>query len=228
MPRTTITTRKIVNYNLLDNGEFESVPTFVGVQTSAQRWIDGTVGGSTTNDLYKWGVLNSGGTISCQFDPDIKYSGTNSLKISGVSAGSYIQVHRRISSTEATIRKYGTPVLPSTSYTLTYWMKTELVSGDAATGASLAISQRNAANTQTASSTGTIRKITTDWTQYTITFTTHANTRFIDIALQVLGNAGAATLIMNAWFDEIVLKPTTGTVRTTAGTRSTAGTRVAA
>ena len=56
---------------------------------------------------------------------------------------------------------------------------------------------------------GTYVKTTTDWTLYTVTFTTAANTVYLAFDHRVYGHQGAATLIMDAWFDDIYLAPTT-------------------
>lgn len=50
---------------------------------------------------------------------------------------------------------------------------------------------------------------TTDWTFYTTTFTTGATTSYIVFDHRVYGHQGAATLIMDAWFDDIYLAKTT-------------------
>jgi hypothetical protein len=92
-------------------------------------------------------------------------------------------------------------------------MKTSLGSGDATNGARVNFQERNGAGTAVTSNQPTAVKTTTDWTLYTVTFTTNANTRFINPVLQIYGHQGTATLIMDAWFDEVTIKPTTAVTR---------------
>lgn len=68
----------------------------------------------------------------------------------------------------------------------------------------------------------------TDWTKYELTFTTGATVRFITPSCLVTGNDGDGTLIMDAWFDNITLYPTTAITRSAATGRLTATGRSAA
>ncbi len=70
-------------------------------------------------------------------------------------------------------------------------------------------------------------KTTTDWTYFTYTFTTDSNINYIKTAFRI-NNDGAATLIMDAWFDDIQLYPTTPVTRNVATGRSIATGRSAA
>ena len=51
-------------------------------------------------------------------------------------------------------------------------------------------------------------KTTTGWTKYTTVFTTNSATREVNIEPRIYGHTGTGTLIMDAWFDDIVLKKT--------------------
>ena len=89
-------------------------------------------------------------------------------------------------------------------------MKTNYVSGDSDDGAYIQFTDRNDSNgTSLTSTTSTKVKTTTDWTQYTGTFTTNVGANCLDVLMFVKGNSGTATLIMDAWFDDIYLAPTT-------------------
>jgi photosystem II stability/assembly factor-like uncharacterized protein len=59
--------------------------------------------------------------------------------------------------------------------------------------------------TVVASSTPDYIKETSDWTEFSHTLTTTANTYFIGAFPAVYGNDGTATLIMDAWFDDVSL-----------------------
>lgn len=210
--------RKQVNGNLVYNGDFEYAPVVNAAQTSGvNRWIDGSAGGALdpAGRHFGWGTITMTGTVAAQYDTTVKYSGNASLKLSTTATGSVIYVRTSKGTSASDIQSPTViPVLPSTSYTMTYRMKTNLVSGSASSGASGAISERNGGFATVLTTRGTAVTTTTDWTQYSITVTTGATTRFICPDLGVTGNDGAGTLIMDAWFDDIVLTPTTPITRT--------------
>lgn len=213
MPRTE------VNRNLLfsTNPSFETAPTFVAATNVVTRWIDGTAAGSTaTTSAFKWGTVSgtNAGTFSAQFDDSQKYSGSYSLKVSTGAVSSAIDVSPVVNITTANVLRSGIPVSGSTSYTCTYWMKTAVTSGTANDGACINFNERNTAAGGSVNNKGTLVKTTTDWTLYTVTFTTASATRFLVPRLSVVGTTGTATLIMDAWFDDIVIKPTIPVTRT--------------
>lgn len=210
--------RKLVNGNLVKNGDFEFAPPFTAATATGARFIDGTAAGSTSNNLFGWYISGIVGSASAKFDNTVSYSSTNSLKVSITATGSYIEVFLP-TETGAGAGYYGKiiPVLPNTSYTLTYRMKTNYVSGDATNGAAVVLIGSTGAGTDATSSvSGTYVKTTTDWTQYTLTLTTAATVRYLQINPRVYGHQGTGTLIMDAWFDDISLKPTTSTTRAAA------------
>lgn len=207
-------TRRLVNDNLLNNADFESAPGGGIATTNTSVWIDGTANGSATNEVYGWST-NRGGTASALFDPSTKYEGSYSLKLSTLATGSFMQARRVLgTATHQKLRINSATVAASTSYTLTFYMKTNLVSGSAASGARIAAVQYNAAATALTTGQSTAVTTTTDWTLYTLTFTTQSTCNFLDIQCRVTGNDGSATLIMDAWFDNIILTPTTPVTRT--------------
>jgi hypothetical protein len=221
-------TRKAVNKNLVYNGDFEIVPPFTAATTTSSRWIDGTASGSTTNDVLGWGLYTSSGTVSAMFDTAVRRSGTASMKISTTATASYIEVGEFRLDSAAGRLLYNIPVLPNTSYTASFYMKTLYVSGDATTGPGMNFVERNGASSFVANNINVPTKVTTDWTQYTVTFTTAATTRFVSPTMRIYGHQGTGTLIMDAWYDSIELRPTTATARVTAGTRLPATNRLLA
>jgi hypothetical protein len=197
-------TRKAVNGNLVFNGDFEIAPVVNVATTTPARWIDGTAGGSTTNNIFGWYFSSTTGTTSTQFDTATTNNGAASLKLSATATSTAIVVTstQRLSGVLA----YGYEALPSTSYTASVWIKTALVSGSATTGVGFKFIERSGAvSTVTTSYVATNIVTTTGWTRYSATFTTNAATRFLLPACEIVGNDGTATLIMDAWFDDITL-----------------------
>ncbi|WP_160665164.1 carbohydrate binding domain-containing protein [Pseudarthrobacter sp. ATCC 49987] len=206
-------TRRPIWENLQKNGDFELAPTFVAPTTSTSVFITGTATGSASNDAYTW-ATNKGGTGQAMFDTAEKYSGNYSMKVSTLAAGSFMYA-RAVpgTATNQKLRLNAITVAPNTSYTVEFWMKTNLVSGASASGARLAVVQYNGAATALTTVLSTAVITTTGWTKYSFNFTTQATCNFIELQCRVTGNDGAATLIMDGWFDDISVKPTTQTVR---------------
>lgn len=199
--------------NLQRNGDFELSPAFVAPTTSTSVFITGTATGSATNDAYTW-ATNKGGTATAQFDTAEKYSGSYSMKVSTTATGSFMYA-RTIAgtATHQKLRLGAINASPSTSYTVEGYIKTNLVSGSAASGARIALVQYNSAATALTTSMTTAVTTTTEWTRYTFAVTTQATCNFIEVQCRVVGNDGTATLIMDAWFDDVIVRPTTEVVR---------------
>lgn len=214
MPRTAITnpTRKTVE-NLVVNGDFEYAPSFTAATTANLVWIDGTAAGSGTNRQYGWST-NRSGTIEAYFDSSVRYTGSNSLKLSTKATASYVEARSVLSSTTARQREFATPVLPSTSYTISGWMKTNVVSGDSE-GASFGfyVTDGTGAVIDYVSIPTTQIKTTTDWTYYSRTFTTRSTAAGAIMVCRIYGHTGTATLIMDAWFDDFKVTKTTPQTR---------------
>ena len=210
-------TRQAVNQNLVKNGNFEYAPPFVAAGNTAVRWIDGTAAGSSSNDLFRWSFRSKAGTATAQFDSTNQHSGSSSLKVSTTAVASFIETAQYNSAgmpTASDAATYLIKVSPSTSYTYSYWMKTNYVSGDSSSGATIAFQEvAPTGGTVLATNVGTYVKTTTGWTLYTGTFTTNVGTGAISVDPRIYGHTGTATLIMDAWFDDIVLTPTTAVTR---------------
>jgi len=223
MARTTVPSpyRKAVGGNLTFNGDLEIAPTGIIPTTTQYRWIDGTAAGSSVaTNVYGWGLESLTGTGGAVFDSATKYSGNYSMKLFTSAVSSTVSVSQKANSTFQTAIS---PVFPSTSYTVTVRVKTNVTSGTATTGAQLRVVElaKDTTSTTATNSVTTTIITTQDWTQYTLTFTTSATTRFIKMLCRIV-NDGAATLIGDAWFDDITLTLTTPETRTVAGTRSVA------
>lgn len=202
--------RQQVGGNLVYNGDFEYAPPVNVAQTGSNKWIDGSAAGSSTNYLFGWGLFTTVGGTAALFDSSTSHSGSYSLKVSTTTTGALAQVFNGLNTSWISpIYPSTIPLLPNTSYILTYWMKTQLNSGSANTGAQVIFSERNGSGSQVGVHNGTGIVTTTGWTKYTITATTTSTTAFALIKLAVTGNDGANTLILDAWFDNIYLQQTT-------------------
>ena len=73
-----------------------------------------------------------------KFNDTVKHSGNNSLKISTIASGGYIEAKYN-SKVYFGSGKYKIPVKPSKEYTCTFWMKTNYVSGDSNIGVPMMI-----------------------------------------------------------------------------------------
>lgn len=212
-----VSNRPLLNGNLVPNGNFERYPSFVGsvASTGDNKWIDGTDPGANYGDsLYRWATNNGTDASSAQYDTTTFHSGSASMKISSVSAGKSMEVALYRDDTSADHVRFGISVQPNTSYTLTYYMKTELVSGDSNDGLFMAVRQFDKQGGNVSTTSHTKVKTTTDWTLYTLTFTTAASTAYLSPRMTLVGNTGTATLLMNGWFDDLDLHLTTPVTRT--------------
>ena len=197
-----------VNANMVKNGDFEYAPPFTAATSGTGRWIDGTAAGSSSNNLFGWSMPSAPtGTCANRFDSSVFHSGLNSLKVSTLATGSSCTASSYLSNTPANQLASGFPALPNTTYIITYWVKTQVNSGAATSGAGLVLREQGVTGSTITTNVGTKVNTTTDWTQYTITVTTNASTRYFAIDFNVKGDDGAATLIMDAWLDDIVLLP---------------------
>jgi hypothetical protein len=200
-----ITIHEDAGQNPVPNNSFESAPTFTAATNVSSRWIDGTAAGSTTSDTFKWSTSTITGTCSAQFDSSQFNSGSQSLKISTLATASRIFcIHTRVTSAP-TLFQYAITVQPSQAYKLTYYMKTTANSGSSS-GARIQVVEYNSAGTAGTTTSGTSISTTTGWTQYTINFTTASTANYVLIEPIIIGDTGLATLIMDAWFDDIVLQ----------------------
>lgn len=211
--------RQSINGNIIYNSDFSRQPgTNTNATTSDDRWIDGTTTGSyitfSMDSYYGWATNNAAFASSAQFDTS---KGYNAMHLSSVSAGTNMEVAPYSSDTAANRIRYGFQVDPSTSYTLTYSLETTANSGDSNDGAYMFLREYNNLGSTTATTlSGTKVKTTTAKTVYTLTITTNKATRYICPVMTIVGNSGAATLNMEAYFSSLSLARTTPITRTSA------------
>lgn len=199
--------RKSLTPNLVFNGDFSLVPPVLTAGTNATlKWIDGTAAGSSAQAAYGWAVPSGGyaGTAEAAFDPNVKYSGSHSMRLSNLNATGAISV----SSFRNVAAKELIALAPNTQYRLTFRMKTN---NSVTNGAYLDFRQYNAALSTLATTSSTKLSGTNDWTEVTMLVTTQATTVFGGIILR----ANAAGNVSDVWFDDIVLKTVTEVARQT-------------
>ena len=187
------------------NGDFSVRPYLVAATTTDDRWIDGTDGGTDGGEAnswpFYWGMNGGGGgTYAASF---VTKDGRNALCIETTSASAYIEVigGKRGGISDRKI----IPVKSNTTYRYKVTMKTQVISGDATNGAWMNLLEVNSANTGIVSNNTPFIKTDTDWTTYTVEFTTNSATVAIEPRMQVYGHQGDADLIMKAWFSDITL-----------------------
>ena len=199
-PRTAVSaSRRAVGEAFVLNGDFTTVPTLIAPQTTT-GYIDGTATGSAVPIAgSNWAVFSLNNSITAQIDATETYNGKATLKLATTDVNSRVTAQNILSATRAGMLQ-AIPVLPSTAYTATFAMKTNVTSGDSNDGAVVAIVERTSEGTQVIVNAITPVKVTQGWTVYTVSFTTAATTKYLTIRPAVTGNTGTATLIMDAWF----------------------------
>jgi prophage tail gpP-like protein len=192
--------------NSVYNGDQEIAPVLVAPQTASNKWVDGTAAGSSTPNIYR--IYPSGSaSFAVSFDNTVSHSGTTSLKVATTATGQFVEV-RNDNAGYNTSTTYGMPISPNTAYTLKYWLKTQVISGTADNGAFLKILRATSAGTYVAETGGTPVKVTQDWTEYTVNFTSGPTEALAHLEYRLYGHQGVGTLIMNAWFDDVTLTAT--------------------
>lgn len=210
---TPMKSRKLVNGNMVPNGEMSYTPPFTAATSTSARFIDGTSGGSTSNSLFTW-YFQKSGTATAQFDTSRTVP---ALKASTTATASYIEIFTPNSTGGGAgyFAKTLIPVRGSTSYTYSFYMETVANSGSASTGARISFIESLGDGTTASHQTNSTARTTTTARQlYTGTFTTVSGARFLQINPVLYGHDGAGTLIMDAFFDSITLTPTTPVTRT--------------
>lgn len=205
--------RQIVGGNLLYNGDFSHIPEVNEPQTANNKFMDGTATGSSTNNLFGWSIGSSAGSFSALFDRSNRTPLSNpSLKLSLLDVGSTVSALLPGANGLLTgfFGKSVLSVSPSTSYTLSFYIKTNYISGDSDEGAFISLAGSNGSGTSSgffANSAKYTRTI--DWVKQTLVFTTNSTTRYLQVYPRNSGAVGSATLIMDAWFGNITLTKTT-------------------
>lgn len=205
--------RQLVGGNLVTNGDMSFIPPFTAATGNTTTFIDGTAGGSTTNNLFKYGMIFFSGGGPAAFDTvtTINNKTSISLTANAGSRGALLYGNNGNGGVSPATQCL-IPVNPSTSYTLTYWLKTDAnVAANSACGGWRFYNGDFSAGAETLSAT----KFgpSTAWTQVTDTFTTASTTRYLLLqARQDVTPSVAATI----WWGDIQLVPTVNTTRALA------------
>ena len=186
--------------DLASNGGFESQPSYTADTNTNGKWIDGTAGGSASDDTYKWYFSKSGADVHARFATDDAYEGVGSLKAVIGSNSSYFEIRG-----DATgyFGARGIALTPGLRYRVYAAMKSENVSGDASGGQHVQFlcSKADGSNaSQEFSVTGNV-KINQGWTLFYVDFTAGPNSYWGHFECRCYGHTGAATLQGTFRFD---------------------------
>jgi hypothetical protein len=202
----TISGTRTATIRPIPNGDFELAPPFTAATTTNQRWINGTAAGSTTDSQYCWAINGLQNSCSTQFDSSQSHSGTNSLRVSTLAVNAFIEIANvRLNTAAGFLQFRGPTVFASAKCFISWWMKTNFVSGDSNDGAYMQVFEFSTAASNLANHISSKVKTTTGWTNYTMSFTCNASCAYLEFQPRVHGNTGTATLIMDAWYDDITL-----------------------
>jgi len=200
--------------NQIKNGGFEYAPPFTASTTLTQKWIDGTANGSATNNKYGWGNCALAGSVSSSFDFYSYNTGIKSLLITQNDVGSIIAVCNYEIGGASAMSKYGIGILPQKTYYFSVDAKTVYREGDS-TGVQLSFCYRNSLGTLINCIKPTAIKTTTNWTTYNYSGKTIDNTAiYVVPKMSIEGSGGAATLLMDAWIDNIRMNILPATAKT--------------
>jgi hypothetical protein len=198
--------RKLSYNNKVFNGSFELAPSFTA-ETNANGFIDGTAGGSSSNYAYGWWAQPVAAASSMRFDPTFSHSGTNSLRITSASAGTFVagicdfnQGTGAVSGSPAV--NLIIPVVGGRTYTLSGYgyldagtnIKLRMYSYTGTPAAWTFQSSTFTGNTVTVTTTGS-------WQSMSSTFVAPAGATGMVVFVSFTASASG----QHAWFDDIVL-----------------------
>jgi hypothetical protein len=191
-------------------------PSTLSAQTNASsRWIDGTAAGSSAKLAYGWAIVSLTANAAAGFDDTTFHSGNYSMKLSTLNSTGAITVGSYRTNSPTASSAFELFLLkPNTAYTLTGWIKTNNV---AASGAWIDCREFSSSFATLATTSTNKLSGTNNFIEVTVMFTTNASTVFGGVFLRnnVAGN------IADAWFDDVVLSPTSS-IRAAATTRTEA------
>jgi hypothetical protein len=188
-------------HNLIANGNMELAPPFVAATNTATKGVDGTAIGDGNELAFRWRTTSIAGSAAAQFDSSTKNSGSNSIKVSTLTAGSNLG----LTSSAGNTKYQMIPVRPSTLLKVYGYLKTNYISGGGR-GAYLRITQRSSnGGTISALADTTYINVTSDWTYFEASATSAPTAYYVYIELDVTGTTLTADLIMDAWFDDVGL-----------------------
>ena len=194
----------LADTNIVENGDFETIPSPSVPQTTTNRYIDGTATGSITDAGFFWHAdgVNSFETAEIQTAEKIKGSGA--LHIHVESGGSGVVEVRSGASGYGTGASEGFAMKPDTTYILSGWIKTANMTGDSNNGVIIQMLEANSGGTNIGSAgSSAYIKTDQDWTYFEDEFTTNSTTARGHVECRFYGHTGAGTLLGDAYFDDI-------------------------
>lgn len=201
--------RTLVEGNLAGNGIFAfAPPPALDTPTTADNtWIDNT--GGSDNNVFGWTLWVRQGTGTAMFDHGMRWQEQPTLKITTTTAGSTVAAGIARGSDPQSVRQHGIATAPNTRYTAKVAIRTQVLGGAADSGAYLAVEEYDGDGTLVESAPTPQVRTTSNFTEYSIAFSTKSSTRYLVPQLYVRGNDGAGTLRMTAWFGAVHLIPAT-------------------
>jgi hypothetical protein len=208
--------RQLIN-NKVKNGDFTDAPTLIAPTTSGNKWIDGTATGSVSNNTYGWYSIVGVGSFQASLD-----SGILKMECTTITGrGRVMTCPFESSTTPQNIQNYGINVQPSTSYTLTARIKG--INVVSSSSMRIAVQQYSSSGTLDATSSSSfIPAGDSDYTTYTVTFTTPATVSYANIYISV----NVAGTVQSIYVDDVKLDTTVPTTRTITTTRTLVTNRV--
>jgi len=216
-------TRKKIDGNLVPNGDFSIAPPFAGesdtgvVDNSSAYASAGTYGVSTSGEkeIYKWkaDMYQTSSPRGAKYDFEVKQSGIASMKLSGTDIKERVNItlgQRQYGdlNNQYDIREHLIPVKPNMAYTLSVVAKIDIESqtGDPFGTNHVAIDAlEHSSSSFKAHNRLYFDGTETSWAEKTLTFTTTADTRYINIYAGIGGNS-TNYWTGSMWLDKIVLK----------------------
>ena len=185
--------------------------------TATNRWIDGTLGGSATNNQFGFYTITGVGSMEYSIaDGAVTLSATTATGRGRVMTATF-----ETTTTQQNVNQYAYRVRPNTSYTFSCMGKGIDIFNSTTCRVSIVGFQSSGA-TGANGFTGFLPAGTSEWAPYTVTFTTGSTTSFVIIKIEII-TAGA---VMSASFKDFQLDTTIPSTRTPATTRTTATNRV--
>jgi len=165
---------------------------------SATGDIARTTSGWIEDEKYGLGLSSSASAVSAEFDTAVTITGLKTLKLSHTNTSGNALVATLGTSgaslSEATVKKYGIPIKPSTAYIFKCKVKTINAAADAVF---LGLHQHNSTGTRLVASVSSKLTGDNDTTELSVSITTNASAAYANLifANSIAGN------ISDAWFD---------------------------
>jgi len=176
------------------------------LKESVSGYYQGTIYGATwlSQQTFDYHFYNNNGLNAVCYDTTERYNGNASIKLDLLKTGSFIECRYKSKNYFST---KGIRVKPNTKYKISFAMKTKLISGTCNNGAKVSFLCSKEDGSMAGVETGSTEvKTTTDWTRYEFTLVTNKVCAWGHPELHIYGHTGAGTLVMSAWFADVVVE----------------------